>query len=440
MAGTPKRLITIAIVFYAVLQILLGTIYYHPESKGLVGDENHYLQKAQGLEDESGWDLLWPPLYPLFLKAGLWLANGRLVGVQILQAFLLLLLALFWGQVTTRITSDSLAGALTTFLLLTYPPLVAFTHYLWPEILHLSLLSIVFYLVLFKDKSEIWVAVLGLALGFTLLSRSLLLGFVPCLFLFLARRGRPHLRVLRTSIAVSCTMIVLLPVAFSHYRIYGSTKIFGSAAFNTWIGLNEQGPRSNEGPIVGRNLAFYKALPGNPGEKDREMWRKSLDLVRQQGPLKTFSKQISLQPFRLFDRHTYFSQQLPGGVIEQWGRQGYVHTPPWISQSLTLFSFSLYALILVTACFGGVLLGWRNAGVRLWLLFFLYNLSIFLVLHVKSRYRIPMHLCLMPWAGYGLATLARLGRENFRETLLSPRTLWAFVLALLVLFLGFSVP
>lgn len=440
MAGSPKRLIILAIVVYAILQILLATIYYHPESKGLAGDENHYLQKAQGVGEDSGWDLLWPPLYPQFLRFGLWLTNGHLIGVQILQAALLLALALFWGRVTAQITSDALAGALTTFLILTYPPLVAFTHYFWPEILHLFLLSIVFYIVLFKDQSERWAALLGLGLGLTLLSRSLLLGFVPCLLIFLARRGPVHQRVVRVGTAIICTSAVLLPIVVSHHREFGSAKISGSAAFNTWIGLNDQGKRSNEGTIVGRNLVIYKELPGTPDQKDQKMWMKSLDLVRRQGLLTTLKRQLSIQPFRLFDRHTYLTQQLPGGTIERWGREGYVGTPPGITKLLTHTSFAFYALILVAACFGGVYMGWKNVGARLWLLFILYNLSIFLILHVKSRYRIPMYLCLLPWAGYGLSMATRWSRSSLRENLLSTRTVLASVFALLLLFLGFSVP
>ena len=108
--------------------------------------------------------------------------------------------------------------------------------------------------------------------------------------------------------------------------------------------------------------------------------------------------------------------------------------------TLRALSYGLYALTLVGAAVGLAVVPLRD---RRWLqvalAFVVFNLGLFLFLHVKSRYRIQFLPVLFVYAGCAVAWLAaRLGWAPLEEGWRRNVPVWAWGLAGLLLFLAFG--
>jgi len=136
-------------------------IYWSPEPKSLVGDEVTYLAAAERLlrGEPSAMDLLWPPLYPRFVAAFLWVGDGSLWTLQAAQTLLLVLSAVLLREVAVALIGPGPAPDLVGFCALAYPPLAAFSHYVWPEVLHLFLVAVMLWVLAYRRTALGWIAV-----------------------------------------------------------------------------------------------------------------------------------------------------------------------------------------------------------------------------------------------------------------------------------------
>jgi hypothetical protein len=187
---------------------------------------------------------------------------------------------------------------------------------------------------------------------------------------------------------------------------------------------------------VRTELAEYRASSDDPAERDRILGEKIAERFRERGVPAILRDQLGRQYFRLFDKDSFLTDQLPGGAIANQGR-GYRDPASAVAFVLTAGSFLLYAWILAFGAAGVVLIS--PSGRRwLWipLTFLAYNLAIFLLLHVKTRYRIPIMPVLIVYAAM-TTTEALAGR--IRVDRVRPwRCVAAAGLALLALFLAFG--
>lgn len=403
-------LLLVAAVHGALLRV-----YWVPEPKQLLGDEAMYWQVALRAAEGGGLQLplLWPPLQAHVL-AGLVRAFGdTLVPVQILQTALLGAAALLARDAWLRLTGLRASADLLALWMLAYPPLVAFAHHLWPEVLHLALASGVVWILVARRESALWAAGAGALLGLALLAKSLLGPFVPVLLAPLALRGTAARRALRVALALTALLAVLAPTAVANRERHGVASIGNSAWFNLWVGLNDVSRRDYENDAAPRAFQEYLLSAKTWPERNAILRQRILGLLSERGLLGVLSAQLGRQYFRLFDRDSLLTVQLPGGRIHRQGG-GYARTPAFLAQTLRDVSWSLYALLLVTAV----------AGVALWLprapgwvfgalLFVAYNLALFLLLHVKTRYRVP----LLPVAFAFSATALQWGAERLRGEL-----------------------
>ena len=123
-----------------VINFALLVFYYTPAPKALVGDENYYDQVALQINagQQVPYDLRWPPLYPEFINAVFVLFGAqRIIYVQIVQLALGIITALLFERIVHKITGSSITSGIALALFLLCPELIVFTHYLWPETLHL---------------------------------------------------------------------------------------------------------------------------------------------------------------------------------------------------------------------------------------------------------------------------------------------------------------
>lgn len=441
---TPNRrratLAIFAAVTFVTIHAALLFIYWVPSAKTLAGDEQTYARMAQELAAgaQADADYLRPPLYAWFLSLTYRLSGGSPWLAQAVQTLLLVAVAGLVRDLTRRFTGSLLGGDLAGLLVLVYPPLVAYAHFLWPEVLHLALFLAALWIVVARGERLGWMPLLGLALGLALLTKSVLGPFSPAFLLPLALRGTPWGRLLRPVVVALVVLAVLAPTLLAHRRETGRAMIADSSWFNLWVGLNDTSRKSLGDGVVEREYLAYQASAPSFAERNEILKHKIRELVRTEGPLRILRRQLGRQYFRLFEKDSYLTEQLPGGALAAIG-QGYRAPPRWLALALHGVSYSLYALVLAAAAAGVVMLSPRRCPWLLWVLaFFAYNLAIFLFLHVKSRYQVPMLPFFFLYAG------ALAGRWLERGSLEEGLPIWrrglAAVSAGAMLFLAFGAP
>ncbi len=359
----------------------------------LWGDEKTYLSSAVAVlqGDPSWWPVpLWPPLYPRFLAGVLAVSGHNPVGITVIQTVLLFIAAVIFGDLVRRWTGARAAGMAAFLMMAGFPPLAAFSRFLWPEVLHLVLVLVALWILVVRRDSSLWLALAGISLGLALLTKSLLGPFLPVLLgaAFIGDRG-PR-RVLRLAVCVAAIAVVIGPVIGLQYRRVGVPVIADSSAFNLWVGLNDRGMKSFEGSFVAEAYREYSAWEGTFAERNARAHRQSWQLIRERGLGPVLKAQFRRQYARLFDKDCYLTEQVPGGAAVEQG-SGFISLGPRASDGVRIVSYGAYALLLLTAPLG--FLVWpfvQRRWPRVLLLFLLYNLALFLVFHVKSRYRVQL--------------------------------------------------
>ena len=187
------RVVAVAAAAVALVHGTLWWLYYRPVPKALWGDEMAYWRSAKALlAGDPGWwpDPLWPPLYPRLLAGIMAIGGPTVLWIQVVQTCLLAAAAVLLHDLVRRLSGSQLAAAVAAALTLGFPPLAAYAHYLWPEILHLFLFLAVLWLLTVRAERPQWCGVAGVAAGLALLTKSLLGPFLPVLVLA-AFAGRP---------------------------------------------------------------------------------------------------------------------------------------------------------------------------------------------------------------------------------------------------------
>jgi|CXWL01.1.fsa_nt_gi 4-amino-4-deoxy-L-arabinose transferase-like glycosyltransferase len=443
------RRVTILVAFLLAVAVhgSLFRLERHPGPRRLWGDEQLYVDAAREIAAGRAPELalLWPPLYPRLLSPLLTLERGHLV-VEVLQTLLLVVAALALGGLGCRLFSAR-AGALAAGFLLVYPPLVAYAHYLWPEIVHLALFLVAVWILVARSsgsagtlaRAEVaWLAASGLLLGLALLTKSILGPFLPCLLLPLATsRGVDdswRCRLARPAIVLAAVLATVTPTLADHWQRYRELSIANSGPFNLAVGLADVSPRNLEGEIVGDAYRSYLAGADTPRGRNERLWTEIRERVERQGSLATLRAQLGRQYFRLLDRRSFLDDMLPGGAIAARG-YGYVAAPSWLAAALSGLGHALYGALLLAATAGVASLVRPGPWVRVLLAFLAYNLLLFLGLHVMTRYRIQLEPILALLAAQAVVTAPQL-RARLRR-----RPGFALALAtaaILVLGLGFS--
>ena len=403
-----------AAAWVALVQVVVWCLDRFPVPRILWGDENGYLDSAvRLLAGDPGWwmEPLWPPLYSQFLAGLLWFGCGSLTTVVLVQSALLLVTAVLLGDLTRRLCGSRAAGIAVVVLTLGYPPLVAFSHYLWPEVLHLFLFSTLLWLMVVRGESRAWCAVAGVVLGLALLSKSLLMPFVPVFLLTMVWGSRPGQAVVRVGLVLGVAAVTVAPTVIANAERTGSPMIANSAAFNIWVGLNDVGRESFRHDVVWPEYQRWAASADTYADRDRILRSRIVEFGRNRGWFTVLGNQVSKQYFRLFHAGCYFTDQLVGGGAQRQSGAGYVGAGPVVSRVVKSTTMATILLLFVAAPAGLVLGGCRsNRWVRTLVLFVVFNLMLFLLLHVKTRYRIQM----MPAAFVGVGCLVAWIEAGFR--------------------------
>jgi len=406
--------------------------YYHPGPRQLMGDELRYhaealaIARGQVLEP----NFVWPPLQSQLLGATFHLFGDSLVPIQLLQILSLWGGGLLLFAIARRIGLSPAASALCLLAFVCHPELVAFSHYLWPEVSHLALLLLATYAI--ADGRRRFLFAAGVALGVALLLKSLLLPFTA-LFVLAAAWPRASTAWRPAAALVLVGMAVpVAPVVASNGLQHGYWAIASSAAFNTWVGLNERSPRNLVDAIVAEEMDAYLSSSPDAGERDRRTWLRVRKKLAEEGPLRVAGSQLPRQLQRLFDKDSFFTDQLPGGISARYAGPGETAT-----RLLRAFAYGMHWLLLCAAVMGM----WAPTGthlrqrIRPFFAFLIGNLLLFAVLHVKTRYRLQFLPVLLIYAA--------LFWDHVAKNLEAPRwgglrVLGAASTLVLVLWLGFA--
>ncbi len=386
----PPRLPAALVAAALALQAVLFWLAAWPAARRPWGDEIMYLDLAQRWARGEGAALepLWPPLYPQLLAAALRLGDAHLLGLRLLQVALLFVAALALCGLAERLLGSAAAGRWAAALLLLDPQVAAFGHYYWPEALHLALFLGTLWLLVLRPRAWWAVALAGLLLGLALLTKSLLLPFLPLLLvppcLELGwRRGLP-----RAALALGLALLVTAPTVTANVRRHGLWAVADSSRFNLWVGLNDRSRRNLVDEVVGDEYRRWRESAPDLAGRERRLREETAALVAERGLRALLAGQLGKQYFRLFDRDSFFSDQLPGGAIAAQG-YGYVAAPAGPALALRLLGLLAWTATLVAAAFGLVrLLRSPSPWLVALLVFLAGQLLLFLGLHVKTRYRL----------------------------------------------------
>lgn len=379
------------LVIAAGLAINLGLLffYYVPSPKKLIGDETYYYQYALALASGQRvpYDLLWPPLYGEFVGFLFYSLEPQIIYVQISQIGLWLASAFFFREIVSRLTPSTTVTNASLTLFVLAPDLITFSHYLWPETVHLFLWLSSLWFLICRPFAWINTVLAGVLLGFALLTKSLLGPFVPVILIFLFLLNpkiNKGVRFINVALFAVMIIVVILPLMINNLMERKAFLVANSSVFNLWVGLNDVETADSVNDIAGVEMEHY--LQSGPDLKTRNaiFMEKITRKISQQGLVDTLLNQLDKQYFRLFDVQTYFTTQLAGS-----GRQAYSANSRIINVTLKLYTYIVYGFILVAGAAGLCFLrlsplGWWH----LLALFIAYNLGIFLFLHVKTRYTV----------------------------------------------------
>ncbi|UXI67959.1 glycosyltransferase family 39 protein [Tahibacter amnicola] len=391
---------------YLGLQALLFGLYWGDTPKTLVGDEVSYLAWARGVAGEgpmpapTGW---WPPLQAWLLAGSLRVFGDTLLPIQLLQSVLLLLCAALlrdlWRGCDGRVRAANAAAAL--FLL--NPSTLGYAHWLWPEVPHLFALLLAVWLAARHSGGWAGAAVAGAAAGVAMLAKSLLSAFWPTLALLAARTRRS---VLAGLACVAGVLAVTAVPLWQGWQLTGKPLIADSSAFNRVGGLTDRWRSDYVGDSVPLLAGEYFAIDG-VRERNAAFARRAEDLIHRQGLVATLSDQLGRQYFRLFNAKTLLVSQLPGPACA--GFMGAYHEVGAARvTAVKILAYTSHALMLAAFALGlAVWRRWREPLVWWTALFFAYQLALYLLLHVKARFLLPMVPFMCAFGGSFLAGIGR---------------------------------
>jgi len=366
-------------------------------------------------------DYLWPPLYPAFVaiflrafgEAGLLAAKGAQVALSGIVGTAVVLLA--------RKAFSDRAALIAGVMWAIYLPLAAFTHYLWPETLFLSLYlpGVLLYWRALERPDETGtggfaLAAAGLLLGLALLVKQSVAPLILIFTLVLIGLRMPSSftrRLLRASVFLLSAVVVVLPWALRNQEVYGRVVFSGSTlGQNVYWGINGRYQNFDypfvhydelydEGDWTYSSLIRSDAAKWQPSEAPNIIDRSSENVRRGREfaanhpsfVLRTRIKRLAdwVTPTSFFVRHFALDMYRNHGV------QG-----PEVRRLLILTSISTTVLVLIGAIPGAFwALSDRTARIVICTTLIAFMVTIPLV--AISRYRLPVEpLLIVLTAGF----------------------------------------
>lgn len=400
------------LVLGALLFRLLYNIALHPDGHpppSFVIDENEYFGAAHTLAEGRGFSFydtfIWvrPTLYSVLLGGIFRLYNTAYSYLPVLavQSILGALSLLPLGRLADLISGRRAARWTLVFGAL-YLPLTLFAGLLLSETLFVFLFACA--LLSLNNARQMlvtglvaklwwpWVVVAGVLLGASALTRGTALAFLPVAALWLALLVRRFLSMRRGLAAGGLLLAVglatILPITIRNYAaLHSLVPLDTTAGYNLWL--------------------------GSQGVHDEARLRDDLLAIPDQAQRQSYAFQkagetISHDPTAFIGKGLKESLDLwrPLLSAEENATKGYPsgRVPAWHLLSLLVLDTLLYITILVLAV-AGLAFTPRNAYKWLTGLWVLLWVAMSFVFFAVTRFRLPLVVSLLPWAGVGLSLL-----------------------------------
>lgn len=400
----------------ALLQVLLFTMYYQPKTKRLVGDEGYYFNLAKDLaaNQPAEHHPFWPPLYAETVGLIFEIFGQHLWIIQSLQVLLLWISAWLLGSLVARSLGSPLWGSVLGCLFLLSPEWAAFAHYVWPEAFHLFFMLLAVWIWVCYPKRWFIALATGVCLGLALLSKLLLLPLVPlcCVMLVLLAGDGRSLMIKRVLMLCLGLVLTLGPTMVANKQRLGEFIIADSSLFNIWVGFNDESSADYRHDIAGEYFHTWTGLSGDWHAKKTAVRERFIDQMNRNGWVNEALDQVPRQYRRLLDPQTFLVTQLPDGP-----RSAYAGERDGLARGMAAWTYVWHGAILLLAGMGVWMISWRRPS--LWWLFggFLaYNLALFLLVHVKTRFLLQMWPAILPFALAGFLACVNQWKPLFKET------------------------
>lgn len=427
------------IVFLSViLEIILFYLYYIPETKILIGDEKRYFRYAKAVLNGDGWYFspTWPPLQHITLSFFLKFSNGSFIPFQIFQYLLLVISGFIVKNIVLRETGDLNSANLSLALMLLYPSWLAYSLYLWPEVIHVFLFVSVIWIFNYKYYNNYWLAIGFSFIGLMLLYKGYIVLFIPVFFIPLFRSLKFKQALLKSVAGICLTIIIITPATLKSHEMSGNFMPSNSSIYNLWLGINDKKrtlivrKKSDKRENTAKAHPNYIQSAETYQERNAILLNKILKHVEKHGIFSVVKNQLSKQYFRLFDyKSTFYMQFLKAFPT--------VKKNPLID-SLLIYNTIIYSISIFALFLGGIVF-WKYSSVSFqFVLFVIYVLGLFLLLHTIPRFRIPLVPVSAFYLGllfYQFKHLNTYGNINIKRLM---TLMGLFVLSLTILFFLFG--
>jgi 4-amino-4-deoxy-L-arabinose transferase-like glycosyltransferase len=361
----------------------------------LHGDEGYYVRAARALAAGEGYPgSLRPPGYPAFLALVLHAGGGSLRVARVAQAVVALLgIAALFALVQRRF--GTLAATLSALLCALHPTLVFYSHLFWSETVVATLLLLAFDCLDRFDlgRRELWLVVAGVVLGAAVLTRDMLLFFLPVVLLWLCvdRSATRRDGARRAALLLVPVLLVIVPWMARNHALHGRLFVLST---NSWfpLAVGNLIPRDQVLGMGEENRAFnraYEALAGGELEHDAFARAAALRAIAERQPGWIVRKLV---------RNTYYlfstASQARRFVKEDW------LAPGWrdFTRRLTTVEAAFYVLQMAL----GLVALWIVPGGRTKLLvaaLILFHWGVYVVANATNRFRVPLLPFFMLYVG-----------------------------------------
>jgi hypothetical protein len=308
---------------------------------------------------------------------------------------------------------------------------------LWPEVLHLTLMLGAVVLLVESRGRPVAVVTGGLLLALCLQTKVLLLPLLVPFAVGLASSWPSRRRLLAALCLALAVLAGVAPTLRAQQRDFGRVMLADSGWFNAWVGLNEVSATEFRDAVLGEEYSRYRQSARSAERRAGIARAKIGVLLRERGLGASLRRQLSRQYLRLFHHESFLTHQLAGGVVHERGG-GYRSAAVLPARAVRGLSFGAWTVLLAGAALGVAVFPYGRRVVGWWVLGYLaVQCGLFLVLHVKTRYRVQMLPAMFFFAAY--AATWWLARQRGDAPPLHP-VRWAAGAALagLLLYLAFA--
>jgi len=385
----PHHLIFIAAT---LLNVALLFFYYSPEAKALIGDEHTYVTSALQIINNQPFIRvpIWPPGYDYLLALTIY--AGRILTFtkvllfpQIIQIILWFIGEIFYWKITSHLLKTYQQKILCLSIYLFNPTLIAYSHFFWPEIPHLTIYLIALWIIICRSSSNNLNKIVGILFAAATLLKLVYLPISIVLMVFIFLKRYFHRKDLAPAIiSIILFIVTISPTLLYNLKMHNRLMIADSSTINLWIGLNDKSLTDwDNDAIAGHEIITNLESAKTHNQRNTIYEKKISKLIKNRGLWEALLNQLSKQYFRLLDHRTFFTKQLPQGM-----KKRYFFSSTILVKVLRGWNSIIWGIILSGFGIGLCIIASKKShfGIYLFTGIIAYNTSVFLFLHVKTRY------------------------------------------------------